>query len=360
MHPIPPVLPVGAMGAGDQPEFALRAGFLLRPWRETDTDAEALADSCRDPGIRHWNRPEDLTPAGAREKIARWGGRWRAEEAAVWAITPPSGERPVGLVGLADVDLAGGSAEFVYWLLPEGRGHGVMAAAVARVSRWALDDLGLHRLRITHSVANEASCRVALQAGFPLEGTLRSALLHADGRHDEHLHARIQGDPHPGAQPTVGAGRWPAAMSDTYEVVLAVDLRDDLSEAELTELRLHLGLGPRPEPAPAESYAAPGAEDDHRPLLGGSGPARSSGGALVSVLVRRDGPGSGGWALTSRQELHPDEFDDVGVLLSRLAARAVDRHRQADGAVALGWTRFHESDRPEPLVVRNGTVAWPT
>ncbi|WP_350204889.1 GNAT family protein [Streptomyces sp. 2P-4] len=208
MHPIPPVLPAGAMGAAGQPEFPLRAGFLLRPWHETGADAEALAESCRDPGIRHWNRPEDLTPATAREKIVQWGRRWRTEEAAVWAIAPPRGERPVGLVGLGDVDLAGGSAEFVYWLLPEGRGHGVMAAAVARVSRWALDELGLHRLRITHSVRNEASCRVALQAGFPLEGTMRSALLHADGWHDEHLHARIHGDPQTGGSPALLGPVW--------------------------------------------------------------------------------------------------------------------------------------------------------
>ncbi|MEU1023512.1 GNAT family protein, partial [Streptomyces sp. NPDC005904] len=53
---------------------------------------------------------------------------------------------------------------------------------------------GLHRLELTHATANEASCRVALKAGFPAEGTKRSALLHADGWHDMHLHARIAGD----------------------------------------------------------------------------------------------------------------------------------------------------------------------
>jgi RimJ/RimL family protein N-acetyltransferase len=39
-------------------------------------------------------------------------------------------------------------------------------------------------------VANTASCRVAGKAGFRLEGTLRSALLHTDGWHDMHLHGR--------------------------------------------------------------------------------------------------------------------------------------------------------------------------
>jgi RimJ/RimL family protein N-acetyltransferase len=100
----------------------------------------------------------------------------------------------VGLIGWGDIDLKGGSAEILYWLLPAGRGAGVMAEATVRLSRWAMDDLGLHRLRLTHSVANSESCRVATRAGFALEGTMRSALLHADGWHDEHLHARVRGD----------------------------------------------------------------------------------------------------------------------------------------------------------------------
>ncbi|WP_328994873.1 GNAT family N-acetyltransferase [Kribbella sp. NBC_01245] len=90
-----------------------------------------------------------------------------------------------------DIDLKGGSAEIVYWVLPALRGAGVVVEATKRVTRWALDDLGLHRLRLCHSVANPASCRVAAKTGYVLEGTMRSALLHADGWHDQHLHALI-------------------------------------------------------------------------------------------------------------------------------------------------------------------------
>ncbi len=75
-----------------------------------------------------------------------------------------------------------------------GDGAGVVVEATRRVSEWALHDLGLHRLRLCHSVANPASCRVAEKAGFSLEGTMCSALLHADGWHDEHLHALVRCD----------------------------------------------------------------------------------------------------------------------------------------------------------------------
>ena len=46
-------------------------------------------------------------------------------------------------------------------------------------------------------MANTASCRVAGKAGFHLEATLRSVLLHSDGWHDMHLHARIGAPPSP-------------------------------------------------------------------------------------------------------------------------------------------------------------------
>lgn len=175
-----------------QPHLALTGTMRLRPWQESD--APSLVRSCQDPDIQHWNRPGHLTADTAREKIARWNRRWQDEEAAVWAITLTDSSTAAGLIALADLDLAGGSAELVYWLLPAARGRGAMTEATRTVSRWAFDTLQLHRLRITHSVANNASCTVATQAGFPLEGTMRSALLHADGWHDEHLHARVRTD----------------------------------------------------------------------------------------------------------------------------------------------------------------------
>ncbi|MET9610079.1 GNAT family N-acetyltransferase [Streptomyces sp. NPDC006512] len=212
------------MTRAPQPVFALPCGLVLRPWRRTD--AQVLAGSYGDPGIRHWNRPEPMTPEGAATRIAGWERRWAEEEGAIWAVAHPDGPdgpgdgpvdgpghgpghepghgpghepghepgEAVGLIGLGDIDLRGANAEFLYWLLPGGRGRGVMPQAVTAVSRWAFDEVGLHRLRICHSVANPASCAVAVKAGFPLEGTMRGALLHADGWHDEHLHARLATD----------------------------------------------------------------------------------------------------------------------------------------------------------------------
>ena len=50
------------------------------------------------------------------------------------------------------------------------------------------------RLEVWHSTRNAASCRVAEKAGFVAEGVKRHAVLHVDGWHDMHVHARIAGD----------------------------------------------------------------------------------------------------------------------------------------------------------------------
>ena len=158
-------------------------------------------------------------------------------------------------------------------------------------------------------------------------------------------------------------------MADIFELLLTLDLRDELSDDELAELQWHLGLGPKPEVLrivtefPFVEEGEDGellVEDDPQPLLGYHGEGFKVGGALVSVLLRRERTPFGVWALTSRQEIHPDEFELTGKLLSWLASKVGDCHRRYDGSVDLGWTRFYESTDMKPLVVRDGMVMWPS
>jgi RimJ/RimL family protein N-acetyltransferase len=189
----PAVVPAGRLADGDQPVLPLPGGLELRPWHLSDADADALHAAGRDPAISQWNLFRVDSRGQARIRIERLHERRHAETGAIWAIAPLGGAA-VGLAGLNDVDLAGGTAEVVYWVLPEARGGGIAVQAARRLSGWALDDLGLHRLSLYHSVANPASCRVAEKAGYTFEGTLRSAELHADGWHDLHLHALVADD----------------------------------------------------------------------------------------------------------------------------------------------------------------------
>ncbi|MDF3299995.1 GNAT family N-acetyltransferase [Streptomyces tropicalis] len=201
--PVPPVVPAGRMARAEQPVLDLPGGLELRPWHPGD--AGVLVAAARDPAIAHWNRLHVGSPEEGRKRIERMHERWRGERSAIWAMARPGGGEALGLIGWGDIDLHNGDAEIVYWVTAAARGAGVAVEATRRVVRWALDDLGLHRLRLCHAVENEASCRVAVKAGFSYEGTLRSALLHGDGWHDEHLHALVEGDPADTAAGDAGA-----------------------------------------------------------------------------------------------------------------------------------------------------------
>ncbi|WP_030771075.1 hypothetical protein [Streptomyces sp. NRRL F-2664] len=157
-------------------------------------------------------------------------------------------------------------------------------------------------------------------------------------------------------------------MSDLYELLVAVDLLDGISEGEVAELQWHLGTGDQPEqlsivtafPAVVlDEGGIPAIEEEPYPLLAGRGAASRVGGVLCSALASRAGLSRTGWSLTSRQEIHPDEFDKVGELLVWLAERAHPTHLRGDGAVPIGFLRFHEAEVPEVLRVEDGQVGWP-
>jgi ribosomal-protein-alanine N-acetyltransferase len=183
-----PVVTPGTMQERDQP--VLSAGpVLLRPWEPEDVPA--VVEAYADPAIQHWHF-QVLNPDEAAAWIAQWETTWRSESDACWAAVDPSHpEAVLGRIALRRIDLAAGVGEISYWVLPRARGSGLASTGTVAVAEWALEELGLHRLVLEHSVRNEASCRVAARTGFALEGTARHALLHADGWHDMHVHARV-------------------------------------------------------------------------------------------------------------------------------------------------------------------------
>ncbi|MDQ0994670.1 GNAT family N-acetyltransferase [Streptomyces sp. V3I7] len=117
--PVPPVVPAGRMARAPQPVLGLTGGLELRPWRSEDADV--LVAASQDPAIRLWNRLVVESTEHARLRIERMRKRWESEEAAIWAVAPVDGGAAVGLIGWVDVSLEEGSAEVVYWVLPEAR-----------------------------------------------------------------------------------------------------------------------------------------------------------------------------------------------------------------------------------------------
>ena len=190
------VVAPGSMAASVQPAIA-GDRVRLRPWQAGDLDA--VLAGFADPAVQRWHC-RSMTEEEAREWIAGWAGRWRAETDASWAITAPvpgelEQDHPVvGQIGLRRLDLHDGLGAVSYWTLPTARGRGVAHRALVALAGWSFRSLGLHRVEASHSTANPASCRVAEKAGFAAEGTRRAQGWHPDGWHDMHLHGLVRGD----------------------------------------------------------------------------------------------------------------------------------------------------------------------
>ncbi|MEV6239339.1 GNAT family N-acetyltransferase [Lentzea sp. NPDC051838] len=189
-HLVSPVRSAGTLRSLSQPSITSH-GLVLRPWRADDADAVRSAFRC--PDIQRWHARRMDSREEALAWIEDWRTCWADERNASWAVTGWD-DRPMGQVGLRAISLFEGAAYLSYWVLPEERGAEVAVDAASTLTRWTFDVLGFHRVALKHSTDNVKSCRVATKLGFPVEGTLRSALHYVDGWHDAHLHACLRTD----------------------------------------------------------------------------------------------------------------------------------------------------------------------
>jgi RimJ/RimL family protein N-acetyltransferase len=185
----PPTIAAGTLARGPQPVLPAAGGLLLRPWQEADVPVFLAA--YQDPEIQRWHTRRPGSEPAVRRWFDRYRRDWAEELGGHWAVTRGGGT-VLGRIAFRGLDLDDGVGGCAYWVLPAARGAGVASRALTALSEWALGGVGFHRLELDHSTRNEASCRVATRSGFALEGTKRSAAVHADGRHDMHLHARVR------------------------------------------------------------------------------------------------------------------------------------------------------------------------
>lgn len=186
---VTPVIPAGRLARTAQPELPVDADLRLRPWESGD--AAAVVAAYADPDIEYWHARRVRDEAEALGLIGHWRDIWVEESGAAWAISSAGDGGVLGRIALREMSLHEGRAEVAYWTVPAARGRRVARRALDALVGWAFDEIGFHRLRLLHSTSNEASCRVATVSGFEAEGVERSSVLHGDGWHDMHLHARV-------------------------------------------------------------------------------------------------------------------------------------------------------------------------
>ncbi|TDD60983.1 N-acetyltransferase [Kribbella antibiotica] len=186
------------MVKGLQPHRIELDDAVLRPF--VASDEEAVAEALQDPAVLRWTAGTAVIRTPASQRAWRWLeprlDSWSRGNA-VFAVADRSSDRVLGSVTLRDVHRVPDQAVAAYWISPAARGRGLAARALDAAVSWAFAPagLGLHRISLDHALVNEGSCRVAVRAGFQLEGIMRDYYVEVSGeRHNSHLHARLATD----------------------------------------------------------------------------------------------------------------------------------------------------------------------
>lgn len=156
--------------------------LLMRTVGPQDTDP--VYQAAQDPDIQRWTAipsPYLYEHAhGFTHHLVPEG--WSNGSMLTWGLFLPEGEDLVGMLGLTMRSMS--AAEIGFWGTKEHRGNGYITEAVLTASRWAFAHLSIDRVEWRAEVGNVPSRAVAQRAGFALEGTLRSALVHQGVRRD--------------------------------------------------------------------------------------------------------------------------------------------------------------------------------
>ena len=149
---------------------------LLRA--HAQSDAPRIVEQCVDPESVRWTTvPAPYTDADARQWLEAIRAGWDGGRGPfLWAIAEP--EDPETFLGTVDIRDHGAGIGFVgFGLHPDGRGRGLMAAALRLAARWWWDHGGV-RIHWQANRGNVASWRVAHACGFTYHGTVPGHLPH--------------------------------------------------------------------------------------------------------------------------------------------------------------------------------------
>lgn len=154
----------------------------LRPIEEGDLDL--LRQWANDPELR--SQVVDWSPPISADEQRRWFEATRQDPATQRYIIQTDGGERVGMAGLWRIDRQAGSAELGLKIGSRAaRSQGLGSDAVRTLTRFAFEQLGLHRLWARILAGNDASLRVFVgKCGWKEEGRLRDAAFRDGVYHD--------------------------------------------------------------------------------------------------------------------------------------------------------------------------------
>jgi RimJ/RimL family protein N-acetyltransferase len=168
--------------------------LTLRPWQRSD--AAAVHEALQDRSAHEFLRlPDPYTPADAVQFVTEYAtAHRRAGTGLACALVESATERLVGSAVIRLPTPPRTAADIGYLVFAPARRQGYAAEASQALASWALSH-GVGRVQISCAVANLASAKSALNAGFRFEGILRGELETSAGAADGAVFSRVPGDP---------------------------------------------------------------------------------------------------------------------------------------------------------------------
>jgi ribosomal-protein-alanine N-acetyltransferase len=146
--------------------------LVLRPFRMGDCDR--LGELCGDRRIADTTAliPHPYTVTDAERWLETHPEQFGLGRGVNFAVTERASGVLAGAVGLR-FEPEHGRAELGYWIGVPYWGRGYATEAARAVTRWGLDEAGLHRVFAYHFARNPASGRVLEKIGLVREGVQR-------------------------------------------------------------------------------------------------------------------------------------------------------------------------------------------
>ncbi len=154
-------------------------------------DFERLLD---DPEVLRFTRlPDPPVPGFSREWYARYQATRQDGTRQAFAAVAPDGTF-LGVALAPHIDAEAREMELGYLVAPAARGRGVGAEMLRQLTAWAFTEGQAMRVYLIINVTNVASQRVAVRAGYTLEGVLRSTYFKQGRRSDVQIWSRLPSD----------------------------------------------------------------------------------------------------------------------------------------------------------------------
>jgi RimJ/RimL family protein N-acetyltransferase len=146
-----------------------------------------------DPDVLRFTRlPDPAVPGYSVQWYSRYQAARLKGTAEAFAALAPDGAF-LGIALAPHIDPEAREMELGYLVAPAARGRGVGTEMLRQLTSWAFA-AGTLRASLVIDVANVASQRIAVRAGYTLEGVLRSSYFKQGMRSDVQIWSRLPSD----------------------------------------------------------------------------------------------------------------------------------------------------------------------